>query len=299
MITIRHERNVRHCGARERCSTCPSAGPLRQDLRAPARGPAAGARACPSSPSTTAAWSAPCGCGTCRRDPDGRRCCSDRSRSRPELPRPRHRRGPDAAGAAPSAPPRPSAVLLVGDAPYYARFGFSREKTGALSLPGAVRAGPAARLASLPRARSTARDGLVSATGSLRRRCAEPGDAADCAACTARQSHAAIPAVAPAQPRTSHCRPRRSRSMTSLRYSLELSPMTRTVVHAAFRRPDRDGRLRLDRQGHPAADRAAHRLRPGEVRGHRPRRRGPQAARRARHPLPAPGGRPGTITASC
>jgi predicted N-acetyltransferase YhbS len=28
------------------------------------------------------------------------------------------------------------AVLLVGDAPYYARFGFSSEKTGALRLPG-------------------------------------------------------------------------------------------------------------------------------------------------------------------
>lgn len=29
------------------------------------------------------------------------------------------------------------AVLLVGDAPYYGRFGFGAEKTGALSLPGA------------------------------------------------------------------------------------------------------------------------------------------------------------------
>jgi predicted N-acetyltransferase YhbS len=28
------------------------------------------------------------------------------------------------------------AVLLLGDAPYYARFGFSTDKTGALSLPG-------------------------------------------------------------------------------------------------------------------------------------------------------------------
>jgi predicted N-acetyltransferase YhbS len=28
------------------------------------------------------------------------------------------------------------AVLLVGDAPYYGRFGFSSEKTGALSMPG-------------------------------------------------------------------------------------------------------------------------------------------------------------------
>lgn len=30
------------------------------------------------------------------------------------------------------------AVLLVGDAPYYARFGFSAAKTGALALPGPV-----------------------------------------------------------------------------------------------------------------------------------------------------------------
>ena len=29
-----------------------------------------------------------------------------------------------------------SAILLVGDAPYYARFGFSAEKTGNLSMPG-------------------------------------------------------------------------------------------------------------------------------------------------------------------
>jgi predicted N-acetyltransferase YhbS len=29
-----------------------------------------------------------------------------------------------------------AAVLLLGDAPYYARFGFSAEKTGSLSLPG-------------------------------------------------------------------------------------------------------------------------------------------------------------------
>ncbi|HLH89159.1 MAG TPA: N-acetyltransferase [Xanthobacteraceae bacterium] len=31
------------------------------------------------------------------------------------------------------------AVLLIGDAPYYARFGFSAEKTGALVMPGADR----------------------------------------------------------------------------------------------------------------------------------------------------------------
>jgi predicted N-acetyltransferase YhbS len=31
-----------------------------------------------------------------------------------------------------------AAVILLGDAPYYARFGFSAEKTGALTLPGPV-----------------------------------------------------------------------------------------------------------------------------------------------------------------
>jgi predicted N-acetyltransferase YhbS len=31
-----------------------------------------------------------------------------------------------------------AAVILLGDAPYYARFGFSPEKTGALMLPGPV-----------------------------------------------------------------------------------------------------------------------------------------------------------------
>jgi len=29
-----------------------------------------------------------------------------------------------------------AAILLVGDAPYYGRFGFSAAKTGALSMPG-------------------------------------------------------------------------------------------------------------------------------------------------------------------
>ena len=37
------------------------------------------------------------------------------------------------------------AVILLGDAPYYARFGFSAEKTGELALPGRVRARPPAR----------------------------------------------------------------------------------------------------------------------------------------------------------
>ena len=59
------------------------------------------------------------------------------------------------------------AVLLVGDAPYYERFGFSTEKTGSLWLPG-----PYERNRFLAReleagALDNAR-GLVSATGALR-----------------------------------------------------------------------------------------------------------------------------------
>jgi predicted N-acetyltransferase YhbS len=61
------------------------------------------------------------------------------------------------------------AVLLVGDAPYYERFGFSTEKTGSLWLPG-----PYERNRFLAReleagALDNAR-GLVSATGALERK---------------------------------------------------------------------------------------------------------------------------------
>ena len=34
------------------------------------------------------------------------------------------------------------AILLVGDAPYYGRFGFSAERTGSLAMPGTLRASP-------------------------------------------------------------------------------------------------------------------------------------------------------------
>ena len=53
---------------------------------------------------------------------------------------------------------RPRAVLLVGDAPYYGRFGFSAEKTGALWLPGPT-SGTGCWPANSSPARSTARTG--------------------------------------------------------------------------------------------------------------------------------------------
>ncbi|WP_375461771.1 GNAT family N-acetyltransferase [uncultured Enterovirga sp.] len=56
------------------------------------------------------------------------------------------------------------AVLLVGDAPYYGRFGFSHDATGGLWLPGPYAAERFLGLELVPGALSGAR-GLVSATG--------------------------------------------------------------------------------------------------------------------------------------
>ena len=56
------------------------------------------------------------------------------------------------------------AVLLVGDAPYYGRFGFSTEKTGALRLPGPYARDRLLACELVPGALDGVR-GLVSATG--------------------------------------------------------------------------------------------------------------------------------------
>ena len=57
-----------------------------------------------------------------------------------------------------------TAVLLVGDAPYYARFGFSTEHTEALRLPGPTERERFLGLELVPGALAGAR-GLVAATG--------------------------------------------------------------------------------------------------------------------------------------
>ena len=56
------------------------------------------------------------------------------------------------------------AVLLVGDAPYYGRFGFSSEKTGALRLPGPYQRDRLLGCELAPRALDGAR-GLIGAAG--------------------------------------------------------------------------------------------------------------------------------------
>jgi len=58
------------------------------------------------------------------------------------------------------------AVMLVGDAPYYGRFGFSRAKTGSLRLPGPFERDRLLALELVPAALDGAR-GLVRAAGPM------------------------------------------------------------------------------------------------------------------------------------
>jgi predicted N-acetyltransferase YhbS len=58
------------------------------------------------------------------------------------------------------------AILLVGDAPYYGRFGFSSDKTGALWLPGPFEAARLLARELVPGALDNAR-GMIGATGEL------------------------------------------------------------------------------------------------------------------------------------
>jgi predicted N-acetyltransferase YhbS len=82
------------------------------------------------------------------------------------------------------------AVLLVGDAPYYARFGFSGTQTGALWLPGAFE--PERLLArELDAGALDGAHGLISATGA-------PVPKPELAALIARADRGAAPAVAQA-----------------------------------------------------------------------------------------------------
>ncbi|HKX06673.1 MAG TPA: N-acetyltransferase [Stellaceae bacterium] len=69
------------------------------------------------------------------------------------------------------------AVLLVGDASYYGRFGFASEQTGALWLPGRYDAHRLLALELEPGALAGAH-GLISATGRLERRFAPSARAA-------------------------------------------------------------------------------------------------------------------------
>jgi predicted N-acetyltransferase YhbS len=83
-------------------------------------------------------------------------------------------------------------ILLVGDAPYYARFGFSAAATGALSLPGPFERHRLLSLSLAARAGERgAAAGLVRATGIAAPRPAEAAGDAPVRRRRARLSHAA------------------------------------------------------------------------------------------------------------
>lgn len=71
------------------------------------------------------------------------------------------------------------AILLVGDAPYYARFGFSAEKTGDIAMPGPFEKHRLLGVELIPGALNDA-EGVIRATGRKQRRRA--GDALPLAA---------------------------------------------------------------------------------------------------------------------
>ena len=89
------------------------------------------------------------------------------ARGSPFLSLPRHRLGPDAHSAIEQAAALGHrAVLLVGDEPYYKRFGFSRAPTEHLRLPGPFERDRLLALELVPGALGDAR-GLVVATGEM------------------------------------------------------------------------------------------------------------------------------------
>ena len=144
MITIRRNGLPTSRRAR-RCSTRPSARPAR--ARPPSGCAKAGCRpkACASSPPRASASSARCGCGTSLRQRPSRRCCSARWRSTATAATaasgghgaPRGREAARKRGHA--------AIVLVGDAPYYSRFGFSAREDRRPMDAGPVRAASPAR----------------------------------------------------------------------------------------------------------------------------------------------------------
>ena len=79
------------------------------------------------------------------------------------------------------------AILLVGDAPFYGRFGFSAEKTGSLQMPGAYEQHRLLGLELTAGALAGAR-GLIGATG---RPAAKPDIAAERKAVNRRTPRAA------------------------------------------------------------------------------------------------------------
>ena len=275
MITIRKERHRRRRGARGAARPCLRRRPLHRRRPSGCAKAACRRTASPSSPSRPRPRrrhrAAVERLGRARR---GRRCCSARSPSHPDC----RGRGigarADAARAARAAKRSATAPCCWSAMrPTTSRFGFSAEKTGGLWLPGPLRRRPASWRSSLQ-------------PGALDGR-ARPGQrhrpARRRSPTSPRWSRAVHRAAQPDTRAACGVTPRLLRcGVTDMNCIDPHEPTMTNWPARAVRRPDRHDRLRLHRPRHPAADRAPHRLRPLEIRGHRPGRHRPRAARRAR-----------------
>ena len=173
-------------------------------------------------------------------------------------------------------------ILLVGDASYYARFGFSTGKTGGLWLPGPYERHRLLGLELVEGGLDGAR-GLVSASGRK----------------------------APKQLRRTGRRPRARRRDSAARsvnvfripkgranMNAMIKATTAWPLHARLRRSYRHDRIRLHRQGNVAPAGAAHRVRSRKVRGDRAGCEGSAAARRPPASLRPQGDNEARTTAS-
>ena len=136
MITIRHERPADVPAREALLDLAYRPGRATPSRRSGCATAACRPRACRSSRSTAARRRHRAALARHRGRTAARRCCSGRSRCDPK----RAGRGVGAAlvrrALAEARRLGHGAVILVGDAPYYSRFGFTADKTGALKLPG-------------------------------------------------------------------------------------------------------------------------------------------------------------------
>ena len=160
------------------------------------------------------------------------------------------------------------AVLLVGDAPYYGRFGFSAEKTGALGCPARSR-GIACSAANWCRARSMARAGSSPRPGVQRR---------------APSLDSLRAASAPVRPRATP--PDATRIALGAMSMNAMAQVTRAwPQHARFDGPIVMIGFGSIGKGTLPLHRASHRIRSQEIRGDRAGGRGSSAARRPPAPF--------------
>ena len=168
MITIRQERPTDVAAREALLDAAFGAARIRKASRAPARRPPAGRRAVLRRRRRQPRHRHRAAVERLGRRRVSRRCCSARSRSI----RPAASRGIGAAlmrrALREARKLGHGAVLLVGDAPYYSRFGFSAETTAASAHARPVRARPAARARARPGALDGAR-GMLRATGRPRK----------------------------------------------------------------------------------------------------------------------------------